>query len=162
MERPVLNHFYNYKEICAYIHAAQKAHPNVMDVQSLAKTVEGRDIWGITLCKGGNPEEKPAFYVQGGIHAQEGMGITCCLNFLWTVLEKHPEVLDKLTIYILPCVNPDGSDKCVCTGLEMRSKLQLLPGLENAVVPQDLDGDGKTSISDVTKLLNVIAGRDTL
>ena len=143
MERPVLNHFYNYKEICAYIHAAQKAHPDVMDLQSLAKTEEGRDIWGITLCKGGNPEEKPAFYVQGGIHAQEGMGITCCLNFLWTVLEKHPEVLDKLTIYILPCVNPDGSDKCVCTGLEMRSKLQLLPGLENAVVPQDLDGDGK-------------------
>lgn len=26
----------------------------------------------------------------------------------------------------------------------------------------DLDGDGKISISDVTKLLNVIAGRDTL
>ena len=143
MEKPILNHFYNYNEICAYIQEAQKAHPDVMDVKSLAKTVGGRDIWAITLCKGGNPDEKPAFYVQGGIHAQEGMGITCSLNFLWTVLEKNPEILDKLTVYILPCVNPDGSDLCVTTGLELRSKLERVPGLDNAVIPQDLDGDGK-------------------
>ena len=143
MERPILNHFYNYEEICAYIQTAQKAHPDVMTLESLAKTEGGRDIWGITLCKGGNPEEKPAFYVQGGIHAQEGMGITCSLNFLWTVLEKAPEILEKMTVYILPCVNPDGSDMCVRTGLEMRSKLERVYGLENAVVPQDLDGDGK-------------------
>ena len=143
MERPILNHFYNYEEICAYIEAAQKAHPDVMEVKSLAKTEEGRDIWGITLCRGGNPDEKPAFYVQGGIHAQEGMGITCSLNFLWTVLEKNPEILDNLTVYILPCVNPDGSNHCVTTGLEQRSKLERIHGLDNAVIPQDLDGDGK-------------------
>lgn len=143
MERPILNHFYNYEEICAYIRSAQEAHPDVMSVKSLAKTDGGRDIWAITLCKGGKPEEKPAFYVQGGIHAQEGMGITCSLNFLWTVLEKNPEILDNLTVYILPCVNPDGSDLCVTTGLELRSKLERIPGLKNAVIPQDLDGDGK-------------------
>lgn len=143
MERPMLNHFHNYEEICAYIRKAQQEHPDVMSVTSLAKTEGGRDIWCITLCKGGNPEDKPAFYVQGGIHAQEGMGITCSLNFLWTVLEKNPEMLDNLTVYILPCVNPDGSDLCVTTGLELRSKLERIPGLENAVIPQDLDGDGK-------------------
>ena len=143
MERPILNHFYNYEEICAYIEAAQKAHPDVMQVTSLAKTEGGRDIWCITLCKGGNPDDKPAFYVQGGIHAQEGMGITCSLNFLWTVLEKNPEILDNQTVYILPCVNPDGSNLCVTTGVEVRSKLERIPGLENAVIPQDLDGDGK-------------------
>lgn len=143
MERPKLNHFHNYDEICAYLQTALKEHSDVMKLESLAKTEGGRDIWGITLCRGGKPEDKPAFYVQGGIHAQEGMGITCSLNFLWTVLEKNPEVLDNLTVYILPCVNPDGSDLCVTTGVEVRSKLERIPGLENAVIPQDLDGDGK-------------------
>lgn len=142
MERPILNHFYNYDEICEYLQTAKAEYPDIMDLQELATTEEGRAIWGITLCKGGNPDDKPALYVQGGIHAQEGMGITCSLNFLWTVL-TNPGVLDNLTIYILPCVNPDGSDLCVRTGLNVRSKLELIPGLANAIIPQDLNGDGK-------------------
>lgn len=143
MDRPILNHFYNYDEICAFLQSMQEAYPDLMHLTSLAKTTEGRDIWGVTLSKGDNPDDKPAFYVQGGIHAQEGMGITCSLNFLWTVLEQNQEILDKVTIYILPCVNPDGSDMCVRTGFAIRSKMERVEGLENAVVPQDLNGDGK-------------------
>jgi predicted deacylase len=143
MQRPRLNHFHTYEEYTAYLQEAQKAYPDIMDLQSLAVTEDGYSIWAVTLCKGGNPEDKPAFYVQGGIHAQEGMGITCSLNFLWTVLEQHQEILDNLTVYILPCVNPAGSDLCVRTGINVRSKLERIYGLPNAVVPQDLDGDGK-------------------
>lgn len=143
MERPILNHFYNYDEITAYLQAAKQEYPDLMELKSLATTDNGNEIWGVTLCKGGCPDDKPAFYVQGGIHAQEGMGITCSLNFLWTVLEQHPEILDELTVYILPCVNPDGSDMCVRTGYATRSKPERLHGIKNAVIPQDLDGDGK-------------------
>lgn len=143
MKKPILNHFYNYDEICAFLKSAKESYPDLVDIQSLAKTTEGRDIWGVTLSKGGNPDTKPAFYVQGGIHAQEGMGITCSLNFLWTVLEQHPQILEKVTIYILPCVNPDGSDMCVRTGFAIRSKMERVYGRANTVVPQDLDGDGK-------------------
>ncbi|MBE6958343.1 MAG: hypothetical protein E7447_04245 [Ruminococcaceae bacterium] len=143
MERPMLNHFHNYQEICDYLFAAQKAYPDLMKLKSLAKTGEGRDIWCVTLSKGGDPDSKPAFYVQGGIHAQEGMGITCSLNFLWTVLEQNAQILENVTVYILPCVNPDGSDLCVRSGLSLRSKLQRIDGVDNGIVPQDLDGDGK-------------------
>ena len=143
MERPQLNHFHNYSEICQYLETAQREFPDLMKLESLAKTSEGRDIWCATLCKGSDPMAKPAFYVQGGIHAQEGMGITCSLNFLWTVLVENPQILDKVTIYILPCVNPDGSDMCVRTGFAIRSKMERIYGLENAVIPQDLDGNGK-------------------
>ena len=143
MEKPILNHFYNYDEICAFLHSAQASYPDLMTLSSLAKTSEGRDIWAVTLCKGGNAETKPAFYVQGGIHAQEGMGITCSLNFLWTVLAENQQILDKVTIYILPCVNPDGSDMCVRTGFAIRSKMERVYGRANAIVPQDLDGNGK-------------------
>ena len=66
MERPKLNHFHNYEEICDYLYAAQKAYPDLMTLESLAKTTEGRDIWCATLSKGGDAASKPAFYVQGG------------------------------------------------------------------------------------------------
>jgi len=141
MERPILTHFHNYEEICAYLKKAQAEYPELMQLNELATTEEGRVIWGVTLSKG-NPEENPALYVQGGVHAQEGMGITCSLNFLWTVLQ-NPSVLDNLTIYIVPCVNPDGSNQCVTTGVNVRSKLERVYGVPNAIVPQDLDGDGK-------------------
>lgn len=141
MKRPVLNHFHTYAEICEYLRTAQKEYPDVMQLDELAITEEGRVIWGVTLSKG-NPDAHPALYVQGGVHAQEGMGITCSLNFLWTILENQ-DILDKLTVYIVPCVNPDGSDMCVRTGVNVRSKLERIYGLTNAIVPQDLDGDGK-------------------
>ena len=143
MKRPQLNHFHDYAEICEYLELAQKEFPDLVRLESLAKTSEGRDIWCVTLSKGGDPEAKPAFYVQGGIHAQEGMGITCCLNFLWTVLVEKPQILDNVTVYILPCVNPDGSDMCVRTGFAIRSKMERITGMENAVIPQDMDGNGK-------------------
>ena len=143
MQRPRLNHFHTYAEYTEYLLEIQKEYSDIMTLDVLATTEDGYNIWGVTLCKGGNPDEKPAFYVQGGIHAQEGMGITCSLNFLWTVLEQHQEILEKLTVYILPCVNPSGSDLCVRTGVNVRSKLERVYGLPNAVVPQDLDGDGK-------------------
>lgn len=141
MDKPILNHFYTYDEICEYLSCAQKAYPDLMELKELARTEENRVIWGITMSKG-DADKMPALYVQGGIHAQEGMGITCCLNFLWTVLE-NPQILDKIAIYILPCVNPDGSDICVRTGLDVRSKLEYVPGVTNGLVPQDVDGDGK-------------------
>ena len=61
MERPMLNHFHNYQEICDYLFAAQKAFPDLMKLESLAKTSEGRDIWCVTLSKGEIPDSKPAF-----------------------------------------------------------------------------------------------------
>lgn len=141
MERPKLNHFHTYLEVTEYLQAAQKEYPNVMKLVSLAQTQEGRDIWGVTLAKG-DPESKPAVYIQGGIHAEEGMGITGCLNTLYTILQNQ-DVLDNLTFYMLPCVNPDGSDTCVTKGLSIRSKLEKDSNKPNALIPQDVNGDGK-------------------
>jgi len=62
MERPILTHLYNYDEICAYLRAAQKEHPDIMQLTELAHTEEGRAIWNVTLSKG-NPDANPALYV---------------------------------------------------------------------------------------------------
>ena len=58
----------------------------------MGTTNGGRVIWGVTLSTAPTAEEaakRPAFYVQGGLHAEEGMGITASLMFLYTMLESE-------------------------------------------------------------------------
>ena len=45
MEKPKLNHFHTYTEICDYVTAAQKEFSDIMTLDELAHTQEGRVIW---------------------------------------------------------------------------------------------------------------------
>lgn len=52
--------------------------------------------------------------------------------------------LEEITVYILPCVNPDGVDICLTKQISMRSGFfPIDPDTPNALVPTDLDGDGR-------------------
>ena len=139
--------FYTYEEIETLVKAARDAHPDICTLEALSTTEGGRTIWGITLAEGtDDPASRPGFYVQGGLHAEEGMGITECLVLLYTLLENEDarKILSRITVYILPCINPDGCDACVTQGLSIRSQLESLPaGTPNTLIPQDLDGDGR-------------------
>ena len=144
------NRFYSYNEIEQLLFAVRDAHPDICTLDALATTAEGRTIWGVTLaanCSGEDtPDKRPAFYVQGGLHAEEGMGITGSLALLYAMVENpnYRKQLETVTVYILPCINPDGSNACLTTGVSVRSMLERLPeGTPNALIPQDLDGDGK-------------------
>ena len=73
------DHFYTYDELQELLLAAQEAHPELCKLTPLEKTPGGRTIWSATLSTAPTAEEaakRPAFYVQGGLHAEEGMGIT--------------------------------------------------------------------------------------
>ena len=116
MDQFVYNRYYAYEDIEQMLFALRDAHPEACALEALAKTEEGRTIWGVTLATNCTPEDtpdkRPAFYVQGGLHAEEGMGITASLALMYTMLE-NPEAkkqLDTVTVYILPCINPDGSN----------------------------------------------------
>ena len=140
---------YTYEEIEKLILAAGDEYPDVCKIDKLAETPEGHGIWGITLSSDiETSSSRPGFYVQGGLHADEGMGITESLVLLYTLLEDENarKILDNVTVYILPCINPDGSNACVTTGRSIRSQSELLPeGTPNAFIPQDLNGDGRIS-----------------
>lgn len=144
------NRFYSYKEVEELLFAVRDAHPDICSLEALATTNEGRTIWGVTLAANcteeDTPAKRPAFYVQGGLHAEEGMGITGSLALLYAMVEnpEYRKQLETVTVYILPCINPDGSNACVTTGVTVRSMLERLPAdTPNALIPQDLNGDGK-------------------
>src|SRR5262245_13588313 len=50
------NRFYNYDEITAMLHELVAAHPDLLSIQSIGQSVQGREMWLVTL---NNPATGP-------------------------------------------------------------------------------------------------------
>ncbi len=76
--------FYKYDEITALLQQYASEYPDLVVLRSMGKSYEGRDIWLLTVTnfKTGLDTEKPAFYVDGNIHAIEVSASTACLHHL--------------------------------------------------------------------------------
>ena len=105
----------SYDECVTFFKEAQRKNPELVKVESIGKTWEERDIMAVTITKNVESNlEKPALFFTGTIHAREWVGIEVSLSFAKYILE-HIEyepilnsILDKSTLYMVPCANPDG------------------------------------------------------
>ena len=110
------NRLYDYPELVEAMRALAKGYPDFFTMTSIGKSVEGRDLWCLTLNnpKTGSDRSKPAMYVDGNIHGNEIQGAEAALYVAWYLAENRDRVesLKKLTderaFYIIPTVNPDG------------------------------------------------------
>jgi len=105
----------SYDECVNFFKSAQKENPNLVKVETIGKTWENRDIIAVLISKNVDLHvNKPALFYTGTIHAREWIGIELSLSFAKYVLEHidyDPQLntlLDKTTLYMVPCANPDG------------------------------------------------------
>ncbi len=145
------DHLVNYAEIKERLERYAAEHPELTRLTVAGTTPEGRDILvlEVTDLSSGAFEDKPAYYMEGNIHAGEITGCMCILYFLDTVFSNldSPEIkrmLRDYTIYALPRVSPDGSEHYLTTPDMVRSTNRIYPYQEDmpGLVPTDLDGDG--------------------
>ena len=147
----VYDHYYRYDEITAILKSYAEKHPGYASLSSIGTTPEGREIWIMSVTDGrtGAPEDKPALYVEGNIHAGEVTGSMTVMYLLDTIFSRLEEpsvrrMLEKYTVYAVPRVSPDGSEYYLTTPGTLRSAPRmypfpsLMPGLQRA----DIDGDG--------------------
>ena len=110
------NRLYDYPELEAALKKLVAAHPNLLSLSSLGKTIEGRDMWCVTINnpKTGKDRDKPAMYVDGNIHGNEVQAAEAGLYTIWYLAENYGRIenitrlLDEKVFYIVPTVNPDG------------------------------------------------------
>ena len=87
-------------------------------IESIGKSHEGRDIWVLTVTNAatGPAAEKPAFWVDGNIHATEVAASAANLYFLHTLVTQYGKdadvtrALDTRAFYVCPRINPDGAE----------------------------------------------------
>lgn len=138
------NHYYNYKGISELTKQLAKAHPDLVRRRSIGKSVQGRDIWLLTVTdfKEGDPDQKPAMYIDGNIHSNEIQGTEMAMYTAWYLAEMYDEVdfihelLKNKVFYIAPTINPDAR---VHFMREPNTPHSPRSGLK----PLDDDGDGR-------------------
>lgn len=109
------NQYMSYEQSLLFLDTMEKKYPNLIKIIPIGTTYEGRDI---VLAKISHnvetADEKPAMLYTGSIHAREWIGNELALKFIEYVAKNQtidPELeksLNESTLYMVPCLNPDG------------------------------------------------------
>lgn len=148
--------YYRYDDLTRLLHEYTEEYPDLVRVDSIGKSHEGRDIWlaTVTNFESGKAEEKPAVWVDGNIHASEVATSVACMYHLHTLVTGYGEeepvtrALDTRTFYICPRINPDGAEWALADRPKIvRSSTRPYPydeqPVEGLLASEDLDGDGR-------------------
>ncbi|WP_418317281.1 M14 family metallopeptidase [Piscinibacter sakaiensis] len=156
---PDFSRFYRHDEMGRLLQDFAAARPGLMQLGSLGRSHEGREIWLVTLTSSatGADTDKPAFWADGNIHAAELTASTAILYYLHHLLQHYggsddegrriTQLLDTRTIYLCPRLNPDGAELALADRpRHIRSSTRPYPYEEQPVdglVVEDIDGDGR-------------------
>jgi len=109
------NQYMSYQESLDFLYRMEKRYPDLIEIIKIGTTYEGRDIVLAKISKHvEKADEKPALLYTGSIHAREWIGQELALKFIGYVAENQhvdPELeksLNDSTLYMVPCLNPDG------------------------------------------------------
>ena len=154
-----LDRFLRYDELVELLHGLAAARPELMTLDELGRSHEGRGIWLATLTNQatGPHHEKPALWVEANIHSVEVTGSVAALHLIHTLLstyggdgreaERVTRALDTRTFYVLPRLNPDGAELALSDAPRfLRSSVRPWPRADVRVdgyVESDVDGDGR-------------------
>ena len=148
------NRFYTAAETNQILLELHEVYPELTELFSVGTSYRGQPLMTIAITneRTGPADEKPALYVDGGIHAGELTGSAVATYFIGYLLNgygKDPRVtalLDTRAVYVRPKFNPDGSDIALLDDQFLRSTTHPMDEDEDGVAdedpPQDLNGDG--------------------
>jgi hypothetical protein len=144
------NHYFTYEELSANLQGLVSAYPSLMSLEVNCVTKEGRNQYVAILTNKntGDSMDKPAFYLDGNIHAGEVTSSMCALHTLDYLLTNYNEsaevkdILDNYTVYVIPRVTPDGAETYLTTPYTLRSVNRDYEGVKGGIKEEDLDDDG--------------------
>lgn len=116
--QPQWNRFYDTKQAAELLKQLVAAHPTRAKLEVIGKSYGGRDLYVMTIGRINEEgyEDKPAFWIDGGIHANETQGVEVVLYTAWYLLEMDGKnefitrLLNERTFYLMPMMSPDSRD----------------------------------------------------
>ena len=108
-----------YDELTLLLNKAQQAFPDLMQVESIGKSHEGREIWAVKISDSVEQSEsdEPVVFFNAMHHAREVMTTEVAVDIIGRLTSEYgrnskiKNWVDRNEIWIVPMVNPDGNNK---------------------------------------------------
>ncbi len=144
--------YLDWAQVESWCTQAAAEHPDWVSLKEVGQSREGRPLILMTIgAQDEHVDSRPAFWLDGGTHAAEWTGVMAALHAVSSWIEKlrngdeaEVEYFGSHTVYVMPCISPDGFEALVQGAPFIRSSVRLSPNSEHRVGldPQDIDGDG--------------------
>jgi carboxypeptidase T len=109
--------YHNYPEMVADIEAVETAHPGLVDLFSIGKSYQGREIWTAKISDHvATDENEPEVLVVGGHHGDEHLSVEQAIYLLHALVNDYATdakvkgLVDSREIWIVFMLNPDGAE----------------------------------------------------
>jgi hypothetical protein len=145
--------YLDHSALSAALRRVAAEFPGRVKLEPLARTLQGREVWLVTLGKSAEanpaPPRRPAILIVANLEADHLVGGQVALAFIEQVTRDPAwqRRLEHCTLHVVPRLNPDGAERVLGRPRdEFRTNLEPLDrdrdGRSGEDGPDDLNGDG--------------------
>jgi carboxypeptidase T len=138
--------YHNYSELTAEVNQLVAAYPSIASKRVIGKTYENRDIVAVKISDNvGTDEAEPEVLYDANHHAREHLTVEMAVYLLHLFTDSYASdtrirnIVNSREIWIVPSVNPDGSEYDVATGSYRSWRKNRQPNSGSSAVGTDLN-----------------------
>jgi carboxypeptidase T len=138
--------YHSYDELAAELEAAAAAHPTLVSRFSIGRSYEGRELWAVKISDNVAVDEpEPEVLFTAGQHAREHATVEMALYLVRELTAKYAvdprirAVVDSREIWIVPNLNPDGSEYDTAGGMVRSWRKNRQPNPPSSAIGTDLN-----------------------
>ena len=138
--------YHNDAETRAQIDATIAVHPDLISRTAIGHSYEGRELWAVKISDNvGVDEGEPEVLFSAGQHAREHLTVEMALYLIDELTGKYATdprikgIVDSREIWIIPSVNPDGSEYDIESGTYRSWRKNRQPNAGTSAIGTDLN-----------------------
>ncbi|MDR7279735.1 hypothetical protein J2S41_006513 [Catenuloplanes atrovinosus] len=143
---PADSAYHNYAELTAVINQVVSDHPSIARKSSIGRSYEGRDLPVIKISDNvATDESEPEILFNHQQHAREHLTVEMAIYLLNLFTDNYgtdtriTNIVNSREIWIVPTVNPDGSEYDIATGSYRSWRKNRQPNSGSTAVGTDLN-----------------------
>lgn len=138
--------YHNYSELITEVNRVVAANPAIAGKRTIGRTYEGRDIVAVKISDNvGTDESEPEVLYDANHHAREHLTVEMAVYLLHLFTDNYASdtrirnIVNSREIWIIPSVNPDGSEYDIATGNYRSWRKNRQPNSGSSNVGTDLN-----------------------